>query len=144
MSWHYPTNVAGTAPPARAYHTACLVGRKLFIFGGRAGNRYFNDVYVLDTGGARDPFMLLIAIVVDPLVWEKPQTFGSPPSARAYHTAVAVGTKIIHFGGMDGTKCFNEVHILDTGILDDMTLRMNSKYALDPNGVSRKTTPSTA
>jgi N-acetylneuraminic acid mutarotase len=38
---------------------------------------------------------------------------GKPPSARTYHSAVAVGDdKIVYFGGNDSSKSFNAVHVL--------------------------------
>lgn len=49
MTWYQP-NVTGTLPPARAYHTTNLIGRKLFVFGGRAGNKYYNDLHILNLG----------------------------------------------------------------------------------------------
>lgn len=51
MTWYQP-NVTGTLPPARAYHTTNLIGRKLFVFGGRAGNKYYNDLHILNLGMA--------------------------------------------------------------------------------------------
>lgn len=49
MTWQQVT-ISGTLPQARAYHTANLIGNKLHIFGGRAGNKYFNDLNILNLG----------------------------------------------------------------------------------------------
>ena len=49
MTWQ-PINITGNLPQARAYHTSNLIGSRLFIFGGRAGNKYFNDLSILNLG----------------------------------------------------------------------------------------------
>eukprot|EP01116_Phalansterium_solitarium_P003899 TRINITY_DN14736_c0_g1_i1.p1 TRINITY_DN14736_c0_g1~~TRINITY_DN14736_c0_g1_i1.p1 ORF type:complete len:616 (+),score=156.43 TRINITY_DN14736_c0_g1_i1:213-2060(+) len=100
FTWLAVTNVGGTVPPARAYHTANLVGSKhLYIFGGRAGNKYFNDLYVLN---------------LETLIWDKPHCTGQLPSSRAYHTCVTVNSQLVMFGGMDGSRCYNDVYVLET------------------------------
>ena len=43
-------------PPCRA-HTAILVDRKLFIFGGGEGPTYYNDLYILDTSTSTLPLL---------------------------------------------------------------------------------------
>ena len=50
MSWEAVSKVSGNIPAARAYHTTSLIGNKFFVFGGRAGNRYFNDLHSLNLG----------------------------------------------------------------------------------------------
>lgn len=50
------------------------------------------------------------------MTWSKPITTGNPPSVRAGHSCVAVGTKLYLFGGGDGNTYLNDLHILDTGI----------------------------
>lgn len=47
---------------------------------------------------------------------------GKPPSARTYHSAVAVGDRVIIFGGNDAKKSFNSVHVLQkAGVADTWT-----------------------
>lgn len=48
-------NLNGEGPDAREGHTAVLVDKRLFIFGGCGKSvtheeKYFNDLYILDTG----------------------------------------------------------------------------------------------
>ncbi|PRP74847.1 hypothetical protein PROFUN_09547 [Planoprotostelium fungivorum] len=102
MSWQGSIGVGGAVPSGRAYHTASIIGTKLYIFGGRAGNTYFNDLYTIN---------------METLIWEKCVCTGSPsaPSPRAYHVACIVGKNIVIFGGMDGTRSFNDTWVLDTG-----------------------------
>lgn len=50
MAWAHPLDVEG-APAGRQRHTACVIGNKyLFVFGGFDGNKWLNDVFVLDIG----------------------------------------------------------------------------------------------
>ena len=47
MEWTTP-RVEGERPETRYGHSATLVNRKIYIFGGRQGDSYFNDVFTLD------------------------------------------------------------------------------------------------
>ena len=99
----FPVTTTGDAPYNRSGHTATVLGggKKVVIFGGmNEDGKFLNDVHVLDT-----------AI----FSWSKPSTKGSPIKARAYHTAILVGQKILFFGGIG--KCnwaFKEIYSLDT------------------------------
>jgi hypothetical protein len=52
------------------------------------------------------------------LAWQKPRVLGISPLPRSRHTATAIGSMIYIFGGSYLTKSFNEIHILDTGMVD--------------------------
>lgn len=52
MEWTRPETVGDIPPPCRA-HTATLVDRRLFIFGGGQANMYYNALYILDTVSRR-------------------------------------------------------------------------------------------
>ena len=47
-----PETSGDIPPPCRA-HTATLVDRRLFVFGGGQGNMYYNSLYILDTVSRR-------------------------------------------------------------------------------------------
>ena len=49
------------------------------------------------------------------MAWSQPSTYGDTPPASRAHSFTAVGTKLFLFGGGDGTKCFNDLHIFDIG-----------------------------
>jgi len=50
--------------------------------------------------------------------WSRVDASGLQPSAREGHAAVEVGNKVYMFGGcVQGIRCFNDVHILDTDTL---------------------------
>ncbi|CEL93311.1 unnamed protein product [Vitrella brassicaformis CCMP3155] len=99
------------APAERNNHTTAVVGSKLFVHGGHDGSKWLQDLHVLDTSTAQRGKL-------DELAWVRPAASGSAPSARACHTLTRVGRKLYMFGGYDGTKCFNDMDVLD---LDTMT-----------------------
>ncbi len=47
--------------------------------------------------------------------WNKTIATGKPPSPRAGHTSIAFGSNLIVFGGGDGGRYLNDIHVLDTG-----------------------------
>jgi hypothetical protein len=48
FQWTHPTLTGDIPPPCRA-HTATLIDRRIFIFGGGEGPTYYNSLYILDT-----------------------------------------------------------------------------------------------
>ena len=46
-AWFRPAQAVG--PGGRAFHGAAVLGRRMFVFGGRTGRRKHRDVWVLDT-----------------------------------------------------------------------------------------------
>lgn len=56
--------------------------------------------------------MFVFSGSLDTWHWKNVKIEGKPPSARTYHSAVAVGESIIYFGGNDAKKSFNSVHVL--------------------------------
>eukprot|EP00742_Colponemidia_sp_Colp-10_P001991 GILJ01002126.1.p1 GENE.GILJ01002126.1~~GILJ01002126.1.p1 ORF type:complete len:503 (+),score=89.63 GILJ01002126.1:497-2005(+) len=101
-------DVTGDAPAARRGHSSTLVGmgsqRKLFVFGGMYGySKFLDDLHSLD---------------VDEYKWESLTVSGSPPSARAYHSATVVGESVIFFGGLTGYNRYsNELFLLNCVLL---------------------------
>lgn len=95
----------GTPPSPRESHTATLVGdEKLVIFGGSGegeGN-YLNDLHVLDLRTMR---------------WASPEVKGDTPAARDSHSAVAIGNKLIVYGGDCGDRYHGDIDILDMDTL---------------------------
>ncbi len=47
------------------------------------------------------------------LRWMRPILSGTPPCGRNYHTASVVDNRAFIFGGYDGNKMLNDVHILE-------------------------------
>ena len=53
----------------------------------------------------------------DSLLWETVETGGNQPPPRANHSSAVLGNKIFIFGGWDGSKRLNDLHLLDIGIV---------------------------
>eukprot|EP01121_Diplochlamys_sp_Union-15-3_P022534 TRINITY_DN9626_c0_g1_i1.p1 TRINITY_DN9626_c0_g1~~TRINITY_DN9626_c0_g1_i1.p1 ORF type:complete len:537 (+),score=87.91 TRINITY_DN9626_c0_g1_i1:197-1612(+) len=103
MAWSQ-AYTAGTSPCARSRHTATLTGNRLFVIaGGGDTGRVYNDVYVLDT---------------ETMAWSRPNIKGPQLIARWGHsTTLLSNNRLLVFGGHDGTRMLNDVHILDTDTL---------------------------
>lgn len=87
----------------RAGHTATLVGKKIYVFGGRNGNIFYNDVWVFDTETEQ---------------WQLLQAHASI-SPRAYHTATLVGDcELWIIGGSDKVIMYGDVHIFNIKTLE--------------------------
>jgi N-acetylneuraminic acid mutarotase len=108
MAWTC-TPQSGDIPASRAYHSSVVIFKYMYIFGGRAGSKYYNDVYRL---------------YLDTMTWEKLSCTGVIPSPRSSCTANQYLNKIVLFGGMDGSKCYNDVFVLDT-----LTMKWSSSNA---------------
>lgn len=110
LQWSQP-EIVGTPPPGLRGHTANLIGHKIFLFGGYDGKGRTNELYILDTADNK---------WVRP-TWptESPHT----PPGRQRHSASLLGSKQIYiFGGFDGNKWLNDLHLLDVGRLEENAL----------------------
>ncbi|XP_039032195.1 rab9 effector protein with kelch motifs-like isoform X3 [Hibiscus syriacus] len=91
----------GVAPSPRESHTATLIGEdKVVIFGGsgEGGANYLNDLHVLD---------------LRTMTWTSPQVRGHIPVPRDSHSAVAIGNKLVVYGGDCGDRYHGDVDIFD-------------------------------
>jgi hypothetical protein len=99
--------VAGS-PPARVYHTAVYdsANNRMIVFGGEilTSSNPFNDVWVLSNANGQG----------GTAAWTQLSPSGSPPAARAFHTAVydAADNRMIIFGGGNLTQSFSDVWVL--------------------------------
>jgi hypothetical protein len=106
--------VSGRPPAARAGHTATLIGHKMFVLGGGDHRRVFRDVHVLE---------------LNSMVWSKPSVTGELPHACAAHTATAIGALVIVFGGASPQgSMFNDMFVMDTGVLTQMSARLLAPF----------------
>ena len=96
----------GSPPSPRESHTATLLGDdKLVIFGGsgEGETNYLNDLHVLDLKTMR---------------WTSPEVKGdTTPAPRDSHSAVAIGNKLIVYGGDCGDRYHGDIDILDMDTL---------------------------
>jgi len=74
----------------------------MYIFGGRSEKASLGDLWVLDTGRAVWQWSALIS-------------FGDMPCPREFSSATVIGnSKILMYGGWDGSDCLSDLHVLDT------------------------------
>ncbi|XP_077995275.1 kelch domain-containing protein 3-like [Glandiceps talaboti] len=108
--WSCPS-VSGDVPEARDGHSACVINKNIFIFGGYEDQSecFSNTVHRLDTTTMR---------------WELLRvTRGEPAYWRDFHTAIAIDSLMVVFGGRSDVQgpwhtnrelyC-NEVQVFDT------------------------------
>ncbi|EQC27300.1 hypothetical protein SDRG_14921 [Saprolegnia diclina VS20] len=89
-------------PPAPRYsHSATLVGAKMFVFGGKGDKgKVYRDMYYLD---------------LETWHWYVVNWTTESPPERFGHSDLAVGTKLVFFGGWDGqSKTFKDLWVFDT------------------------------
>ncbi len=96
----------GTGPAARGGASAVYdpVSNEMIVFGGRCNATLYNDVWVLENANG----------VGGLPTWRQVTTSGTPPSARAFHSAAYdwnTNTMTV-FGGRDGSADRNDVWVL--------------------------------
>ena len=98
--WFKP-QVSGTVPERRCGHSACVLGKVIFIHGGWIeGTGNTNDMYKLDTST---------------MVWTLINTRGTPPPVSYRHSATIIRTKMFVFGGWGGRgHYYNTIRVFDT------------------------------
>ena len=89
----------GAPPSARYIHSAIFdpVRDRMVVFGGYDGSGYRDDVWELSLAGTP--------------AWTELTPSGTPPSARAYHSAIydPVRDRMVVFGGFTGEVYLNDV-----------------------------------
>eukprot|EP00742_Colponemidia_sp_Colp-10_P003006 GILJ01003208.1.p1 GENE.GILJ01003208.1~~GILJ01003208.1.p1 ORF type:complete len:537 (+),score=47.89 GILJ01003208.1:88-1698(+) len=100
MKWSTPECSGISDTPQIKNHTATLVGKKLYVFGGYDGRRNHNDMHVLN---------------VTTFTWSKPTVFGKIPNGRNGHTATLIEKRIFVLGGWlgSGPLAASDLHIFD-------------------------------
>ncbi|XP_028319470.1 rab9 effector protein with kelch motifs [Gouania willdenowi] len=97
-TWSQP-KTQGREPLARHGHIVVAVGLKIFIHGGISGDKFYNDLFSLDSRS---------------LKWEKVQAKGDIPLGVASHSAVALGKNIYMFGGLTADGASNSMYRFNT------------------------------
>ena len=64
MRWRQ-SNSKGSAP-YRTGHTATILNKKMYIFGGTGSGYYYNDMHVYDIGTSDYKFFLFLTLVFLP------------------------------------------------------------------------------
>ncbi|XP_071511998.1 uncharacterized protein [Diadema antillarum] len=90
---------SGTEPVAHS-SAACVVGQRIYVFGGLIDGQAVDDIHCYDT---------------DCQWWVKLTVTGVPPSPRCDAACAAVDKFIYVFGGTGGTNMwFNDIHVFNT------------------------------
>lgn len=101
--WHQPMQMNLGVPTPRAAHAMCSVDRDLYIFGGRDTEKRVNDLHIFN---------------VDTRKWKTDlECKGQPPAPRSFHTATAVGKRIVVMGG----RASDNSHLADFSVYDTDT-----------------------
>eukprot|EP01112_Ceratiomyxa_fruticulosa_P007534 TRINITY_DN195_c1_g1_i1.p1 TRINITY_DN195_c1_g1~~TRINITY_DN195_c1_g1_i1.p1 ORF type:complete len:897 (+),score=204.07 TRINITY_DN195_c1_g1_i1:314-3004(+) len=111
--WTGPLAFSGTVPAPRGGHSTCVVGKKLFVFGGSAYSSKGSS-----SGGTKESPLTIVksdlhVLDLPTLTWSVPTVQGIPPSARYAHTATLISTKIFVFGGFNGRTYLEDLVVLD-------------------------------
>jgi Galactose oxidase, central domain len=107
----------GAHPEARSDHSATIIKKKMFIFGGISGENQFDDVWSLD---------------LDQHAWAKIYTIGDSPSKRIGHHSTAYREYLLIFGGNNEINYPNtNLWILDTSANTWMKVGDNMKVCSD-------------
>jgi len=110
-NWFEP-KFSGESPEGLRGHTATYIGNKIIIFGGYDGKGRSKELYFLN---------------VDELKWYHADDNEKFPGSRQRHTSVNIDNKrLLIFGGFDGMKWLNDIHILDVSIMIENLLSKNS------------------
>lgn len=103
LTWQPPPRVRGSPPGPCNMHTADYLPhlRSILVFRGGDGREYLNDLHALS---------------IDTMEWRQIHASGELPAPRANHSSAVVGDAqtLLVFGGWDGQKRLNDIHVLDT------------------------------
>mmetsp|Transcript_71878 Transcript_71878/g.126648 ORF Transcript_71878/g.126648 Transcript_71878/m.126648 type:complete len:344 (-) Transcript_71878:576-1607(-) len=104
-TWKHVTVVTSDESPelpvARCNHVAVAFGSRMLIFGGYGGEDHglLNDCWLYSS---------------ETKAWTEVEAQGTPPTKRQNHSAVKLDdTKVLVFGGFDGTSRLADLHTLD-------------------------------
>eukprot|EP00736_Rhodelphis_marinus_P001243 Rmarinus@m.16562 len=91
--------IMGFPPAPRLRASSTKVDGLMYMFGGYAGDRFFNDIQIFDP---------------EALEWTQPTISGDIPSARAGHKITLIRKQIFMFGGSTNGVMNNDLCSLDT------------------------------
>ena len=78
----------GSPPTPRSHHSSCVVGRRLFVFGGRVRHGSNNQLFMIELG-------------VKKLYWQEIRVTGALPGSRYGAALCSVGkNRLVLYGGM--------------------------------------------
>jgi hypothetical protein len=108
MAW-VQVHAAGAEPEPRSAHTATLVGRRIYFYGGTRNMRGKDGTQTQLTYGDMHYYNL------DENSWTRVLYSNEPPIARCGHTAVGYGQRIYFHGGLgQNLELLNDLVCFDT------------------------------
>ncbi|OQR97124.1 hypothetical protein ACHHYP_20629 [Achlya hypogyna] len=108
-----PVPVASGMPPSpRHSHAAVVYDKSLYCFGGYDGS-YRNDFYEFNFGTSVGPLRSAHADTKETCVWSQVAATGRFPRPRYRASLVTHKSTCILFGGHDGSRHLNDVHIFN-------------------------------
>jgi hypothetical protein len=117
LSWYEP-KTSGESPEGLRGHTATHLGNKIFFFGGYDGKGRSNELFLLN---------------LEDFDWKHISDKDNFPGARQRHSAIAIDNKqIIIFGGFDGLKWLNDLHILNASLIikNNINIQCENDFSL--------------
>lgn len=104
-------------PAPRGYHSATLVNRYVLIYAGYNGKYILGDLVALDT---------------ETYTWSVPDPCsGHFPAARNAHTITLYGSELYMFGGYNGSRDTNDLHVLETSAFSSLHDDLKEGYYLN-------------
>ncbi len=118
LTWTEP-KFSSHSPNGLRGHTATHLGNKIVIFGGYDGKGRSNELFILN---------------LEDFSWKHFNEIYGVPGPRQRHSAIAIDNKnILIFGGFDGLKWLDDLHLLDMYVLMESIIKKKSldEYKLD-------------
>ncbi|XP_053576039.1 rab9 effector protein with kelch motifs [Bombina bombina] len=108
-TWRWRNIEARGKVPPLSYHSCSLFLGELFVFGG-----VFPRPHPIPDGCSDSLY------IFDPQheIWYQPIILGQRPRARSGHSACLLHNKLYIFGGWDTPVCFNDLYVLDLGLME--------------------------
>lgn len=118
-SWKWTMVEAQGKVPPLAYHSCSMFRGELFVLGGVFPRPNPEPDGCSDSLYIFDPNLS---------IWYQPIVTGEVPSPRSGHSAcVMQGRKIYVFGGWDTPVCYNDMYMLDLGLMEFSAVKTTGK-----------------
>ncbi|KAG7497497.1 hypothetical protein JOB18_038682 [Solea senegalensis] len=119
QSWKWTMVEAQGKVPPLAYHSCSMFRGELFVLGGVFPRPNPEPDGCSDSLYIFDPHLS---------IWYEPIVTGDKPSPRSGHSAcVMQGRKIYVFGGWDTPVCYNDMYMLDLGLMEFAAVKTTGK-----------------
>ncbi|XP_046872099.1 kelch repeat-containing protein [Hypomesus transpacificus] len=118
QSWRWSTVEAQGKVPPLAYHSCSMFRGELFVLGGVFPRPHPEPDGCSDSLYIFDPQLS---------IWYQPIVMGDKPAPRSGHSACVLGGKIFMFGGWDTPVCYNDMYMLDLGLMEFSAVRTSGR-----------------